>query len=804
MSARPAPKANKSPFSLAADRYLEQGLSVMPCGPGTKFPGIYSAADGWRTAWDWQKYCDRKPTHFETSIWEKWPDAGICLALGASSVPGNLADLQLVAIDIDTEEPAEVAAIRSALPGSPVRKRGAKGETEFYLAPKSVPNRPYNNTIGGGKRRMLDLLGHGRQTVMPPSIHPDCPHCGARGKVAGADMSCGECGATGQAYRWTTLDTLETFDVADLPVLPADIADRLSTALAVFGHVDAPTVGEAGSAALDGELTVHRALNEAALANLAAWVPALQLYKCRAVGGKYKAVAGWRPSSSGRPLSKRATNLAIGPEGIKDCGEGRGYTPIDLVMAACGADLDSAFRWLQDRVSPQKPVILSARVVLDEDEPFVRTSPPGNLRGLRLAAVDGERVEVVAEAGLDLSRPDAWRDPARMPAHLRPIEPTPFILRDPTTLPRRDWLYGRHLIRGEVSLTLAPGGVGKTSLACAEAASLVSGKRLLHDTPPSRLRVWLWNGEEPEDELQRRFAAVALHYRLGADDFGDRLFVDTGNELPLVLAEQSREGIRVQFPVVKNLVAALKQRQIDLMLVDPFVSTHSVNENDNSAIQRAASAWKEVAHKAGVAIGLAHHVRKLAGRDATAEDSRGGDALVSKARDARTLNPMNSDDASRLGVSNTERPSYFSTGVGGKANMAPKGDRKVWFKMASVGLGNGQGLNKPQDDVAVVTPWTPPSIAEAIDAERVMRLAAIMSAKQWRGAPQSSSRPDWIGCAVAEAFDIELEEGFQARVKPLIAELVRAGVLVKNTTMGRHRESISVMECGNLSRWEVG
>ena len=283
-----------------------------------------------------------------------------------------------MAIDIDTEEPDEVAAIRSCLPGSPVRKRGAKGETEFYLASVDVPNRPYNNTLTEGvKRRMLDLLGHGRQTVLPPTIHP----------------------STGQPYRWTSLDTLENFDVEDLPVLPDDIADRLSKALARFGHVDRPTL-EQGAADPDAEASTHRQLNDAALANLSAWVPALNSFKCRQVGGKYKAVAHWRPSSSGRPQSQRATNLAIGPEGIKDCGEDKGYTPLDLVMAACGADLEFAFRWLQDRVAPMAPIVLTSRIASEtvwpetEDEPsIVRTSTAGNLAGLFLASLDGERVE---------------------------------------------------------------------------------------------------------------------------------------------------------------------------------------------------------------------------------------------------------------------------------------------------------------------------------------------------------------------------------------------------------------------------
>src|ERR1044072_429462 len=170
-----------SPFSIAAPGYREQGLSVVPCGPGTKFPGRSTAADGWWKAADWQKYCDRLPTNFEMEIWERWPDAGVCLALGASSAPAGKI---LVAIDIDTDVPAEVAAIRSVLPGSPVAKRGAKGETQFYLANPCVLNHPLNDA---NTRRLLDLLAPGRQTVLPPTIHPD----------------------TGSAYSWITPDTLE-------------------------------------------------------------------------------------------------------------------------------------------------------------------------------------------------------------------------------------------------------------------------------------------------------------------------------------------------------------------------------------------------------------------------------------------------------------------------------------------------------------------------------------------------------------------------------------------------------------------
>ncbi len=156
---------------------------------------------------------------------------------------------------------------------------------------------------------------------------------------------------------------------------------------------------------------------------------------------------------------------------------------------------------------------------------------------------------------------EVWRRAAGMPAGPQPIEPTPYVWTNPARLPRRQWLYGRHLIRGEVSLTLAPGGVGKTSLAAVEVAAMASGRALLHDHPERPLRVWWWNGEEPEDEMARRLAAVVKHYRLPPSALADRLFIDNGHILPLVLAEQTKEGTCISAPVVERLVDALRSRR---------------------------------------------------------------------------------------------------------------------------------------------------------------------------------------------------------------------------------------------------
>jgi hypothetical protein len=95
----------------------------------------------------------------------------------------------------------------------------------------------------------------------------------------------------------------------------------------------------------------HRALNNAALANFSAWVPALGLYRCRRTRKGYEAVPIWRPSTTGRPPEQRHCNLKIVPGGSKDFGADRGFTPLALVMEANGCDLDTTWKFLSEKLS---------------------------------------------------------------------------------------------------------------------------------------------------------------------------------------------------------------------------------------------------------------------------------------------------------------------------------------------------------------------------------------------------------------------------------------------------------------------
>ena len=152
-----------------------------------------------------------------------------------------------------------------------------------------------------------------------------------------------------------------------------------------------------------------------------------------------------------------------------------------------------------------------------------------------------------------------------------PIFATPYVWKNPADIQRRQWLYGYLLIRKFVTATIAPGGIGKTNLIIAEAMAQVTGKALLGVRPPNPLKVWLWNLEDPQEETERRIQAAALHYGLTPDDIGDRLFVDSGRDQPLVIANTTRNGGAViAMPVVDSLVSEILARKIDVIKVDPL------------------------------------------------------------------------------------------------------------------------------------------------------------------------------------------------------------------------------------------
>jgi hypothetical protein len=371
------------------------------------------------------------------------------------------------------------------------------------------------------------------------------------------------------------------------------------------------------------------------------------------------------------------------------------------------------------------------------------------------------------------------------------IAATPFSWIDPLDIPVRRFVYGKHFIRQFLSMTVAPGGVGKSSLGIVEALAMASGKPLLGVKPERRLKVWLFNGEDPVEELWRRIMAAAVRYGLKIEDIEGHLFVDSGRRMPVVIAEQTREGAVITAPVVDAVKATITANAIDVMIVDPFVSSHRVSENDNNAVERVAKTWSAIADETNCAIDLVHHSRKTGGAEVVVEDGRGASALLSAARSARVLNAMSEDEAAKAGIEN--RRVHFRVD-NGKANLAPPQDQAEWFKLENVDLGNGKS-GEPSDQIGVVATWQWPNPLDDITTSDLRAAQKQVAAGgPWR---ENSQANDWVGGAIAMALkiDISTKPGKQ-KVASLLKIWIANGMFVRVTGKDAKRMEKTFVEVG--------
>jgi hypothetical protein len=395
-----------------------------------------------------------------------------------------------------------------------------------------------------------------------------------------------------------------------------------------------------------------------------------------------------------------------------------------------------------------------------------------------------------------------WSGVARHPSTASAIRATPYLWRDPATIPTRDWIYGHQLLRGSVSLVVAPGATGKTAMMVGTSLALATGRTLLSKKVWGGPKaVWLWNLEDSSDELARGIQAAAMHWNIAADDLMSGngtplLYVDSGLDgAELKTAHSGPSGCAINAPVISALVDELQSRSVDVLIVDPFVSSHAVEENDNNAIDLVAKQWAKVAKITGTSIVLVHHARKLGGTEVGAESARGASALVAAARSVMTHNRMSDEEASRFGIEAGESRRYFRT-YDDKNNRAPPSDKSDWFRLHSVSLGNGPDGG---DSLPVVVPWCPPDAFEGVDVAALRAVQERLSEGTYRQDHQATM---WAGKAVADVLGLNADKpSDRARIKTMLATWLANGALAVAMKLDERRKEKPFLVVG---QWVEG
>ena len=351
-----------SPFATAAPALSAMGYSCLPLVPPTvtrmrgrgKMPGTYTGGH-WQGADKWERRREVPLQGFELGLAMKAPGANVGVVLGTVARPG----LFVIAVDVDAEDADTVDAIVRCLPASPMVKRGAKGRTLFYAAPKTVTSRSFDDhripRDAGIPRRLVDILtGFAtKQTVCPPSVHPDGP-----------------------VYTWLAGPVA----ASELPLFDDDALTVLEETLHQFGYDPDASRGGRGErkpyVPTEGADTSGDAFDvakRAALANIGAWIHDVEnLHGLRPARGGFEAVSLMRDSSSGQPLERRKRNLSIQQNGIRDWGTDETFSAIDLVAHHNGLTVSEALSWLEERLDLRDDCV----VINLRPPPEKETAPP--------------------------------------------------------------------------------------------------------------------------------------------------------------------------------------------------------------------------------------------------------------------------------------------------------------------------------------------------------------------------------------------------------------------------------------------
>lgn len=356
----------------------------------------------------------------------------------------------------------------------------------------------------------------------------------------------------------------------------------------------------------------------------------------------------------------------------------------------------------------------------------------------------------------------------------------PYVYRDPRTIKPREWLYGTKLLRRFVTVLVAPGGTGKTLLATAIGLSMASGKSLLGEHIHHRVPAWIMNLEDPLEEMERRIAAAMIRHDISGEEIANRLWIHSGRDRRVTMATlaMSEDGTQqVAYPDKDAITKAAREHGIGVIIVDPFVKSHTLEENSNPHMDAVATAWAEVANDTGCAILLVHHVRKGAVTDIDA--ARGGKALTDAARVGLLLSGMTEEEGTELDIAAGDRWQYVRVDDA-KVNMAPRAIKASWYRIETVPLGNSTPDYPHGDNVASITPWTPPNPLKHITNEELNGALDEIDEGPSPGVLYTDTKRGgtdrWAGQVLINKFDVT--EPVAAK---LIASWVQNGVLKKTT-----------------------
>jgi hypothetical protein len=344
--------------------------------------------------------------------------------------------------------------------------------------------------------------------------------------------------------------------------------------------------------------------------------------------------------------------------------------------------------------------------------------------------------------------------------------------------PPRGWLLGNVFARGFMSSILADGGTGKTALRYAQLISLAIGRSLTGEHVVQRCRVLIVSLEDDAMELRRRILAVMLHHKIDRSELKGWLFLSAPGAGGGKLMTIDKTGRLTGGDMAANLETVIGSRKIDIVSLDPFVKSHSVEENSNSAIDDVVQVLTDLSAKYDIAVDAPHHTSKGPADPGNANRGRGASAMKDGARLVYTLTPMSTEEAQTFRVTEEARRRLFRVDSA-KVNIAPPMAAARWFRLVGVHLGNGTDLYPNGDDVQTIEPWTPPDTWAGLSTSLLNQVLSVIDA----GMPDGNRYTDTPSAADRAAWKIVRAHApakTDRQAREIIKTWVKNGVLVRH------------------------
>jgi len=263
-------------------------------------------------------------------------------------------------------------------------------------------------------------------------------------------------------------------------------------------------------------------------------------------------------------------------------------------------------------------------------------------------------------------------------------------------LEQRPFIMDGCLLRGYITQFVAPGGVGKSIIALLIAISVAIGRDLCNLGLKCRAKVLLINNEDDMDEIQRRLVAICIYYEISQEEIDDWLYVYSGYNKKILIAREDNGEVN-KSDDYKDLEQFVRNNQIELAVLDPFVSTHNANENDNNKMDMVVSVYKELAGIYKLAVLIIHHTHKMGGSSfsGNAEAGRGASAVKDACRISYTLCRMDSSVAEEYNISIDDQLRLVGLQDAKRNFSLPTGEQ-IWFYMETVKIPNGDFVGVPR------------------------------------------------------------------------------------------------------------